>query len=102
MLSNNHLIALMKSCKLSPDDNNGLLEFAREVERHARTEALEDASRSWDIKMRDQKTLRDEFAMAFISGDSVAFISGDSDWLDYEKMVKIAYLVADAMMEARK
>lgn len=42
----------------------------------------------------DTKTLRDEFAMAFISDNA--------DWVDYIRMAKMAYVVADAMLEARK
>lgn len=47
----------------------------------------------------DQKTLRDEFAMADLTGMVLPSYPASSDMISY---ADAAYKIADAMMEARK
>jgi hypothetical protein len=58
---------------------------------------LPDYSKAF-IKRDEQPTLRDKFAMAALTG----IISNPSWDGNLDKSVKIAYIIADAMLAARK
>lgn len=59
--------------------------------------ALKDEIKRMEIKLRATLTIRDQFAMAALTGALAGRVVGErTEW------AKAAYEIADAMMEARK